>query len=498
MSESIYGLDYAVILVYLLMLIGIGFYVYQKDSTYEQYILADRMMTTPMLISTLVSTYYGLDILFGSSELAFNDGLVAFFGYSLASLGFYIFVALYMTKKLRSSNVISLPEILEKNYGKSTAAIGAVGSMIYCLPTTSLFALGRVSEFVFGIDAHYGALILGGIALGYTLLGGLKAVAITDTIQFSLMCITVAIGVPLLLQDIGGFTEIKRVAPEGHFSLFGDMPFFLLLAYISLSLATLIDPSIYQRIFAAKSFEQSRKAILLATGIWTAFDWLVVAGGMAAIVAVSNGILPPDVHTNDVFLMSISYALPIGLTGIFLAGVLATAMSTIDGYSLVAGSNISYDMYRPVFNPDASDKDLVRVTKIGVACAWTLGYIVAFQFDRILALLVFVTTVITSTVFVPVMMGLFYKGRKTALAGILSCSTGLASVVAFYIGLAQIGVYNEVYGTFIWSVSIAGFTFDIWQEYALFYCLPISFIGFLIGNQMGRNYKDSMNQAVSA
>ncbi len=106
MSESIYGLDYAVILVYLLMLIGIGFYVYQKDSTYEQYILADRMMTTPMLISTLVSTYYGLDILFGSSELAFNDGLVAFFGYSLASLGFYIFVALYMTKKLLSSNVI--------------------------------------------------------------------------------------------------------------------------------------------------------------------------------------------------------------------------------------------------------------------------------------------------------------------------------------------------------------------------------------------------------
>ena len=476
MSESIYGLDYAVILIYLLMLIGIGFYVYQKDSTYEQYILADRMMTTPMLISTLVSTYYGLDILFGSSELAFNDCLVAFFGYSLASLGFYIFVALYMTKKLRSSNVISLPEILEKNYGKSTAAIGAVGSMIYCLPTTSLFALGRVSEFVFGIDAHYGALILGGIALGYTLLGGLKAVAITDTIQFSLMCITVAIGVPLLLQDIGGFTEIKRVAPEGHFSLFGDMPFFLLLAYISLSLATLIDPSIYLRNFA----------------------WLVVAGGMAALVAVANGILPPDVHTNDVFLMSISYALPIGLTGIFLAGVLATAMSTIDGYSLVAGSNISYDMYRPVFNPDASDKDLVRVTKIGVACAWTLGYIVAFQFDRILALLVFVTTVITSTVFVPVMMGLFYKDRKTALAGILSCSTGLASVVAFYIGLAQIGVYNEVYGTFIWSVSIAGFTFDIWQEYALFYCLPISFIGFLIGNQMGRNYKDSMNQAVSA
>ena len=88
--------------------------------------------------------------------------------------------------------------------------------MVYCLPTTSLFALGRVSEFVFGIDANYGALLLGGIALGYTLLGGLKAVAITDTIQFSLMCITVAVGVPLLIHEVGGFVAIKELVPEGH------------------------------------------------------------------------------------------------------------------------------------------------------------------------------------------------------------------------------------------------------------------------------------------
>ena len=282
MSNYVANFDYVIIFFYIVMLISVGIYSYKKDSTYDQFMLAGRGMTTPMLISTMVSTYYGLDILFGSSEMAFNDGLMAFFGYALSTLVFYLFIAFYMSKKLRAANFVSLPEILEKAYGRKTSSIGAVSSMIYCLPTTSLFALGRVSEFVFGIDAHYGALLLGGIALGYTLLGGLKAVAITDTIQFSLMCITVAVGVPLLVHEVGGFAAIKEAVPTGHFEFFGTVPPFLLLAYASSSLAVLIDPSLYQRIFASRSAKQARNAILAATAIWTTFDWLVVAGGIAA------------------------------------------------------------------------------------------------------------------------------------------------------------------------------------------------------------------------
>ena len=163
-------------------------------------------------------------------------------------------------------------------------------------------------------------------------------------------------------------------------------------------------------------------------------------------------------------------------------------MSTIDGYTLVAGSNISYDMYRPLIKPDATDADLVRVTKIGIVIAWTLGYVVAFQFDRIMALLIFVTTVITSTVFVPVLMALFHRGRKPTLSGLLSCGAGLASVLTFYIGMSQIGDYNELWGTYIFSFSVGGYDFSIWQEYALFFCLPMSLLGFFIGNIFGTKF----------
>ena len=93
MGNYVANLDYLIIFLYIIMLVSIGIYSYRKDATYDEFMLAGRGMTTPMLISTMVSTYYGLDILFGSSEMAFNDGLMAFFGYALSTLVFYLFIA---------------------------------------------------------------------------------------------------------------------------------------------------------------------------------------------------------------------------------------------------------------------------------------------------------------------------------------------------------------------------------------------------------------------
>jgi Na+/proline symporter len=160
-------------------------------------------------------------------------------------------------------------------------------------------------------------------------------------------------------------------------------------------------------------------------------------------------------------------------------------MSTIDSYSLVAGANISYDVYRPLFKPDASDRELVRATKIGIAISWVLGYLLAFLFERLMSLWVFNASLMTSTVLVPIFMGLFWKGRKTPAAGILSFLFGLVSIVVFYFGISQLGTYDETWGTYIWTFEFSGSSYALWQEYSLFFSLPISFLGFLIGNLFG-------------
>jgi SSS family solute:Na+ symporter len=485
MSEHISPTDLVVLGVYLLMMLGVGYYIFRKAPDFEEFLLAGRTMTTPILICTLASTYYGLDVLFGTSELAYNDGVVAFFGYSELSLGIYVFAAYALSTRLRAARFTSLPEILERHYGLGSGIMGALSSILYSIPALSLFAIGRLAEVTFGIDAWIGAILLGGIALVYTLWGGLWAVAITDTIQFVLMCITLAIAIPILLIELGGFDAIALVAPEGYFAPLGGIPIWLMIAYAATGISILVDPGYYQRIFAARSPQQARNAMLISLGIWIAYDWLVTAGGMLARAGVAAGVISADIHSNDALLVAVTMALPVGLTGIFLAGVLATAMSTIDSYTLVSGSNFAYDLYRPLRRPDASDAELVRWTKYGIVLSWILGFGMAFLFERLMSLWVFMATLLTSTVFVPIFVALYWKRDKTTTAGLASCLVGLASVFAYYVGIQQLGTANEVYGTYIWTFSIGGMSISLWQEYALFFSLPMSFLGFLVGNLFG-------------
>jgi SSS family solute:Na+ symporter len=493
---NISWIDLSIIGVYLLMMLGIGYYVHRKAPSFEEYLVAGRSMTTPILICTLASTYYGLDVLFGTSELGFNAGVVAFFGYSQLSLAIYLFAAIVLSKHLRKARFTSLPEILERHYGQGTGMFGAVASILYSIPALSLFAIGRLSEVLFGVDARLGALMLGSVALLYTLWGGLWAVAITDTVQFVLMCLTLAIGIPMLLTTVGGFDAVAASVPEDFFAPLGGIPFWLIIAYSATGISILVDPGFYQRVFAAKSFRQARNAMLISLFVWAAYDWLVTAGGMLAAAAVNAGTLPATLHSNDALLTAVIYALPVGLIGIFLAGVLATAMSTIDSYTLVSGANFAYDLYRPLVKPDATDADLVRTTKIGVVVSWTLGFALAFLFDRLMSLWVFTATFLTSTVLVPIFMGLFWKGTKKPLAGLLSCTMGLVSVIVFYMAIYQLGIENDTYGTYIWSFELRGVSYEIWQEYGLFFTLPMSFIGFLIGNFFGSERQSPVPQEV--
>ncbi len=482
-------IDISVVGAYVLAMLGVGFYVFKRSPGFEEYLIAGRSMTTPVLICTLASTYYGLDVLFGTSEIAYNDGVVAFFGYSELSLGFYVLAAYALSKPLRKARFTSLPEILERGYGRTAGVLGAVSSILYSIPALSLFALGRITEVVFGIDAHVGALILGSVALVYTLFGGLLAVAVTDTLQFVVMCLTLVIAIPILMGEFGGFDAVAAQVPASHFDIFGGIPIWLVMAYAATGISILVDPGFYQRIFAARSYKQARNAMLIALVVWGAYDWLVTAGGMLARTAVELTVLPAGIHSNDALLTAVVYALPVGLIGLFLAGVLATSMSTIDSYSLVAGANMSYDIYRPLYKPDATDEDLVRITKRGIVVSWVMGYGLAFMFDRLIALWVFNASLLTSTVFIPIFASLFWKGRKTPAAGICSFLFGMVSVFLYYFGVSQMGVYDEVWGTYIWNFSLGGEEFSLWQEYSLFFSLPISAIGFLVGNCFGSSYE---------
>jgi SSS family solute:Na+ symporter len=478
--------DFVVIVGYLAFMLWIGWYVSKKMSSFDDFFIAGRTMTTPVLICTLVSIYYGIDVLFGTSEIAYNEGIVAWFGYSRPTYLFFIIAAFFLANRLREHDHRSLPDILEYHYGKGAGVFAAVASFVYSLPSLGLFGMGKVSQVIFNVDPWIGGLVFGGVALVYTLWGGLWADALTDTVQFVLMCVTLAIAVPIVMGKVGGFEYIAQNLPDTFFRPLGSLPVWLVIVYAATGLTILVEPAFYQRIFAARSSREVRNALLIGILMWGAYDWCVTAGGMLARAAVHSGILPAGTHPNEALLRVVVFALPAGLTGIFLAGVLAAEMSTIDSYCLVAGGNIVYDIYRPVFKPDAGDASLSRLTKWGILGSWGLGFVLAFLFGRLMALWVFMSTILTSTVFVPIMAGLFWKRRKTKLAGLLGCASGFVGVVAYYLLIVFLGEPNEDYETYIWNFTLGDRPVSLWQEYALFFSLPLSFAGFLAGNLLGR------------
>tara|TARA_B100000378_G_scaffold123268_1_gene99466 strand:+ start:789 stop:2246 length:1458 start_codon:yes stop_codon:yes gene_type:complete len=474
---SIATIDYIIIAIYLMGMIGVGVWFAKRHTDFDDFFLAGRSLTTPLLITTLISTYYGIDVLFGDSQLGFTDGVVAWFGYARPTYAFFLIAAFFLAQRLKEEDFKSLPDILDKYYGKNTRYVGAITSFIYSLPALSLYGFGMLGDVILGWEPIMGMLVLGGIALVYTLTGGFWAVVLTDSIQFLFMCVVLALAVPFAMNFIGGFDKMIDILEPSYFDTMGDLSIWLIIIYASTGLAILVEPTFYQRIFAAKSYKNVRNALIIGIFIWGSYDWIITIIAMAAKTGVLQGILPTDVAPDAALLTVMVAALPAGALGLFMAGVLSTEMSTLDSYCLVAGGNVAYDIYRPAIKPDATDEELIKKTRYGILLSWILGLAMAVSFDQMLGLWVFMASILISSVMVPILLGLFIPRFRKALAGFLSAGLGLASTVILNIYIMMTGTFDVLEETYI----IQWFGIDFLQEFIMYITVPISLLGFFIG-----------------
>ena len=470
-------IDYVIITIYLAGMVCVGIWFAKKHSDFDDFFLAGRSLTTPLLITTLISTYYGIDVLFGDSQLGFTDGVVAWFGYARPTYAFFLISAFLLAKRLRKEDFKSLPDILDRYYGKNTRYVGALTSFIYSLPALSLYGFGILGDVILGWEPAIGMLVLGGIALVYTLTGGFWAVALTDSIQFVMMCVVLAFAFPFAMNFIGGFDTMIEVLEPSYFDTLGDLSIWLIIIYASTGLSILVEPTFYQRIFAARSYRNVRNALVIGIFIWGSYDWLITILAMSAKVGVIKGLLPSDVAPDAALLTVMVAALPAGALGLFMAGVLSTEMSTLDSYCLVAGGNVAYDIYKPAFKPDLTDDELIKKTRQGILLSWLLGFAMAVSFDQMLGLWVFMASVLISSVLVPILLGLYVPKFRKPLAGLLSAGLGLSSTVLLNVYIMMTGTFDIVEETYI----VQWFGIDFLQEFIMYITVPISLFGFFIG-----------------
>ena len=433
-------------------------------------------MTTALLVCTLVSTYYGLDVLFGASEVAYQEGVVAWFVYLRPYYLAILIAALVIARRLRKFDFLSLPDIGAHFFGRGTQALLAIASFLYALPILAVMGLGMVLNLTLGIPFVWGVVIGAAVSVVYTVMGGLIADALTDTVQFTLMCVTLGVAAWLTLDGIGGVEGLERRLPETFFRPAGTYPVMVLVVFAGSALSALVEPAFYQRIFAAANYRSVLTALLIGIVLWAAFDWVATILGMAARAQGD------DMEPRYALLTLTLDVLPAGMKGLFVAGVVATAMSTIDSYLLIAGGNIAYDLYRPFTRRPLDDAHLLRLTRWMIVWSCVVAVLLALFFKTVVSAWIFMSTVLIAAGLVPILAGLYLPRSATPAAGVAASATGLGVAIVHYALVHAFGAHDPEWATQIWTITVAGREVAVWQEYALLTALPASAVAYAIGS----------------
>ncbi len=479
---GVHPIDLAIVAAYLAGMLAIGYVVAGRIHGFTDFFVAGRSLTTPMLVATLVSSYYGLDALLGDSGDASREGVVVWFTYGRPYTLALLLTAAVIAGRLQRGRFLSIADVLGHHYGRSAQVAGAVASFFYSLPVLSIMGLAAAGAVVFGIPLWAGALAGSALSVAYTAMGGAWADVLTDTVQFLIMCVSLALAVPLALAAVGGFDGIQHRLGAEFFQPLGRAPGAYTVAYAATALSALVEPLFYQRVFASRGGDTVRRALVWSVLLFMAYDWATTATGMVGGSLMASGALPADTPRDEVLLRTVTTFLPVGLSGLFLGGCLATAMSTVDSYLLIAGGNLVYDLYRPLVNPAADDRTLIRLTRLSMLVSAAVCILIGLYFARIKEAWNFMATILTATLLVPVLGALFLPGRRRPLEGALSAWGGLGAVALYFLVFEVWGVPNADLET----RSVVVGRVEMLREYALYVALPVSALGFLVGRAFGR------------
>lgn len=301
------------------------------------YFLMGRKLTLPFFVATLVATWYGG--IFGVTQIAFEYGIYNFLTQGIFWYVTYIIFALFLVPHLKKYKAITLPELVEQMFGPRSGKLSALFNFFNVVPISYTISLGLFSQMIFGGSLLLNMILGTGFILIYSMSGGMRSVVYSDLAQFFVMCLGVFLVLLFSVGQFGGLTFLQQNLPPSHFSPLGGNSLLTTFVWGFIALSTLVDPNFYQRCFAASNTQVAKKGIIFSTCIWFCFDICTTFGAMYARAVI------PAAESSTAYLTYSLQILPEGFRGLLLAGVLATIMSTIDSYLLIAGTTLSYDIF---------------------------------------------------------------------------------------------------------------------------------------------------------
>ncbi|MBQ9715227.1 MAG: sodium/proline symporter PutP [Clostridia bacterium] len=461
-----------IFILYLALMLGIGFWFNRKKLNLNEYLLGDRQLNPWVTAMSAQASDMSGWLLTGLPGLAYAGSLF-YLGISGADYGiqeaFWTAVGLgigtvlnwlLVARRLRvytevSNNSLTIPSYLQNRFKDKKGIICVVTGIVivffFTVYTSSMFSAGaKLFSNIFELDYTL-ALIIGAVVIvGYTFLGGFLAVSWTDLIQGLLMFFCLVF-VPVFM--FFGFDGMQSELLERVMSAFGELlpqadgtgySWSGIIGAIAWGLGYCGMPHILVRFMACKDKRTIKPAATIA------IVWVAITMAAAILIGVLGGVYLSSQLTilgdsEQVFMQVVKNLFPPVVAGVMLSAILAAIMSTADSQLLVASSSFATDIFKRLIKKDATEKQVLLVSKISMVVIAAIALVIALDPDSSVFDVVSYAWAGLGASFGPIIFISLYSKKVTCPAAIAGICTGAGTTLLFKYVLAQFGGIWAIY-----------------------------------------------------
>ncbi|HHE54990.1 MAG TPA: sodium:solute symporter family protein [Caldithrix abyssi] len=429
-------LDLLPIIVYLMLVLWIGWRARHKDADENEFLLSGRKLTIPAFVATLVTTWYGG--ILGIGEFVYQSGISAWLVMGLPYYLFAFLFAIFLAPRIRAAENVSIPDMMYRMHNKPVGALSGLFIVLMTSPAPYILMLAVLLKYFLNLALLPALIISALVSIIYVYWGGFRSVVQTDKLQFVFMFSGFALLVLYLSFQVSTPTLILTQLDASHLSLKGKLSWQEIVVWFFIASWTFIDPGFHQRCAAAKSPAVARKGILISIAFWALFDSLTLLSGLYAFV------LLPGIEPLLAYPKLASQFLPPFLRGLFFVGLFATIMSTIDSYTFLSAIGIGRDLiWELKKNKDSNANSFVR---LGLIITGLIAVAMAYLIPSVVQLWYSLGSLFIPPLIFPV-LGAYWPALKLKNGYYVVMMTGsfLLGLLLFLIGQLQVQQGGPVY-----------------------------------------------------
>lgn len=400
------ALDFGVVGLFLAAILALGFSARVRDSSILQFIAAGRSLTLPVFVATLVSTWYGGILGMGESVSFYGFGAWLMFG-----VPYYVFALVYglwMAKRVRESDQISIPERLALKWGKGAGLVGAILVFLLAVPAAHVLMLGVLTQGLTGWSTPISVIVACVVGTLFLYKGGLLADVRVGMLAFVMMYVGFAVMLGWCLFHYPLGETMQRIENKSLLTVTGGQGPVAIFGFFVLGAWTLIDPGFHQRVASAASPKIGQRGVFVSIGFWFLFDMLSIGTAMYALALKTQ----PSAIGLHIFPDFAEQVLPSGLKAIFFCGMMGTILSAMVGYTLVSGATVGREFWARLRGL-GDDEAVKRWTRIGFAFACVVAVVLALNIPSVVNLWYQWGGCVIGALLIPVLVA--YLGRNDAL-----------------------------------------------------------------------------------